>query len=632
MNESPRLKNIADRDELEVMDALRGATDLRDRLLVTLSAGTPSVADLAYALKVRVKEDYKILQKISKKRDERPDYGVKDVTDLVGLRIITLYRLDAMEIIPALLDLIKADLSETGVFVADSIREVFIYSTNPKGDAQKLPDRVLALFRANELGKIAAIKERPENYTSIHIVLQGRGKYRDSYRSIPIEIQVRTAFEDVWGEIDHALKYKREQAQALERSSSRDEDRLFTSLAHLNVLKTMIDGIAQYADQIKLQLDELDGRRMRYSTSKVAEDASARLASLPDLPADLRDDILRAVSESRPYTDGTADTDTLERVERLRASITDLANVERAVDATEGLRPKTSREARFVIRMELALVHFHLGNLLEDGSAQLKQAVDIYTSLETTFPDRLVVQYRFARVLDAMGSRSEAIEKLRSVVRRLNAKGESTPRDHWIRSAAPRLLGVLLWEEAQSVRRREDAPGETPSRVLDLLKQAYVQTLVAHDVQVFDDPLAAAEPSEKAKAANNLLYFSLEYFGAGGEPDADARLTVDEVQRYLDELNAAKPAKLTDIHVVDTVRRGYRYLGDVGRERAASNRLLKLAKELPVEQISGAIWDEAFREAKACVEASAGAEPKRKRSRKRKKKDDPALDSQGTIS
>jgi hypothetical protein len=81
---------------LDVVEALRGADNLRDRLLASLQSGTPAVADLAYAVKARVKEDYKVIDKIKEKRagnppeiEPRVQYGVNDVTDIVGLRIVT---------------------------------------------------------------------------------------------------------------------------------------------------------------------------------------------------------------------------------------------------------------------------------------------------------------------------------------------------------------------------------------------------------------------------------------------------------------------------------------------------------------------------------------------------------------
>ena len=77
--------------QLATMDALRGTADLREKLELALSSGTPSISDLAYAIKVRVKEDYSCVKKVLSKREEgRADYDVETLRDVLGVRIVTL--------------------------------------------------------------------------------------------------------------------------------------------------------------------------------------------------------------------------------------------------------------------------------------------------------------------------------------------------------------------------------------------------------------------------------------------------------------------------------------------------------------------------------------------------------------
>jgi hypothetical protein len=140
----------------------------------------------------------------------------------------------------------------------------------------------------------------------------GAGKYRDQQRSVPVEIQVRTAFEDVWGEIEHALKYK-----APDIKSDEDEEELHRSnvTPHLNVLATMIDGMAQYADQIKIQIDEPKERRIRSIKSRLAERSLERLAGRQDIPAEVVKLVQDAVGHSRMCFDPSAKTTTRQHVE-----------------------------------------------------------------------------------------------------------------------------------------------------------------------------------------------------------------------------------------------------------------------------------------------------------------------------
>lgn len=225
------------------MDALRGADSVKQRLVLEMNTGTPSISDLAYAVKVRVKEDFKIVEKVERKRrGDKPDYSVSSLRDLDGLRIVTLYRLDTLDILPILLERIENGSRESdGVFSSKGIEEVIIYSTNPTGDAQDLPGRVRALCYAFGLTGKTKVEQTPQNYTSIHIVAWCRGKYRGKYRDIPVEIQVRTAFEDVWGEIDHSLKYKRSgEGHALDHAeASRLE--LNQAQGHVGILSPHIE-------------------------------------------------------------------------------------------------------------------------------------------------------------------------------------------------------------------------------------------------------------------------------------------------------------------------------------------------------------------------------------------------------
>ena len=567
---------------LDVIDALRGADNLRDRLAGALQSGAPAVADLAYAVKVRVKEDYKVIEKIQERRagnddrEPKPTYGVGDVTDLVGLRIITLYRLDVLDVIEALLITIDRDRSSSAPFVAGSISEVIIYSTNPTGDVQRLPGRVKELFESYGLGAVTKIEEKPSNYSSIHLLVRGRGKYRDGYRELPVEIQVRTALEDVWGQIEHSLRYKRKRLVNTD-SSSPESTRVETTLRHLGALKTMIDGIAQYGDQIKLQIDELEPE-LRSTATKVAEEVNARLGALRDLPDEVKSKIAAAVAMARPALSGKSQS-TEVRIRILRTALSELDLLVDVWDSVPGLKARTRKETRYIVTMQRALMHFQLGNLLPGASGSLQQAAELYKEMEREFPARLVVAYRLALTFDALGARTEAIAKLRDVVNRLSSKGEPTPKDHWIRAAAPRNLGVMLWEEAKSTPDTGDEGTDSRTRSLELLREAYEFTRVAHDVDVKHDPQGEEGASERIKAANNLLYYLLEYLEDGGEPCEG--MDRKQVETFLEEIGGAAPSTLKSLATADTVRRAHAHLGNKELELEAAWAVVRLGSKSP---------------------------------------------------
>lgn len=574
--------------ELATLKALRGAHELRGKLLLDLASGNPSIADLAYAVKVRVKDDFKIREKVLRKRAMRPEYDVANLRDIIGLRVVTLYRLDALEVIPLLINSIEAP-GPNGVFKAGSLEEVVIYSTNPQGDPQELAQKLMRLLRSRGLDAISRVDEAASNYTSIHMVAWGQVTHGTEQLDIPVEIQVRTAFEDVWGEMDHALKYKRERTFSSPDAVSDWHD---TALAHLNVLKTLVDGIGQYADQVRLQIHELDKPRLRSALSKSAEDPLVRLSPLRDLPRELRDEVQGAVADARPALEAGPNLTPAAKVRMLQASLERLDAAAEALAARPELAAKTVRETDYVISMQRALMLFEVGNALESGGPQLAQAIKIYESMEARFPRRVVIKYRLAKVLDAAGDRSRAIEKLRAVLLQLEKRREPLSPKHWIRSAAPRILGVLLWEEADALARAEDGAPESnwTERRVALLREAYDVTRKAYDQKVKEEtPAAEGLPTERAKSANNLLYYALEFLDAlkvtGPLSDIE-KVSAAEIRRFLKAMGAEDPASLNDARLLDTAKRAYIQIGDLARARAAAQRFLELAPtQLPADDI-----------------------------------------------
>jgi chromosome segregation ATPase len=167
--------------------------------------------------------------------------------------------------------------------------------------------------------------------------------------------------EDVWGQIEHSLRYKRKRLGNTDASSP-ESARLETTLRHLGALKTMIDGIAQYGDQIKLQIDELEPE-LRSTTTKVAEEVSARLGALRDLPDELKNEIAAAVASAKPALSGEISSPEA-RIRVLRTALARLDMLADAPDTLPDLKTRTRKESRYIITMQRALMHFQLGNLL----------------------------------------------------------------------------------------------------------------------------------------------------------------------------------------------------------------------------------------------------------------------------
>lgn len=569
-----------DRDTLDI---LRGADDVRERLLVELTTGVPAISSLAYATKIRVKEDFKIAEKVRRKQLEKsnPDYSVHDLRDIVGLRLVTLYRLDALRIIPAFLDRVqKSPNNTTALFVKDEIEEVIIYGTNAAGDAQTLTSRLLAMFESRKLKCKPDVRDTITNYSSIHMVVWCRGRYNDGYRRIPVEVQVRTALEDVWGEIEHGLKYKKRAFT----SDSREATSLESSEAHLNVMKTLVDGVAQYADQIKIQFDQVDLQRLRALPSRLGEDGIEHLNEIQGLPDRIREAVASSIKAAQDaISQGRQQSGGRERIVALSRALTELNSVYEMVSRVPGLLEKQVADLKFVLGMERALIMFEIGNDRDEGNLLL-DAERIYARLEVLNPDALLVSFRRAKVLEALSDRSASIGKLEEVARRLFENDSLLPPGHWLRVSVPRLLGTFIWE--QGFNTLHDAPNsadhrETHQAAREFFLKAFQITRPILDIASDEDP---------KKAVNNLLWYALDYLDCGGNAEA-LEFSSATAEQWLEQLGAGSPEEITDVRHANTAARACHFLKQDEPARKLARRTIELLSAAGINEENASVHD-----------------------------------------
>lgn len=141
---------------------------------------------IIHTVKHRLKNVEHLKEKIQRKWDVEnpltPDNLFERVTDLAGVRVLHLYQ-DQFE---AIHNLITKQI-ENGDWV---------YHENPVAYSWDPESR--QYFEGLELTP----KIKDSYYTSIHYVVKPK-----SDSNICCEIQVRTLFEEIWGEIDHTINY-----------------------------------------------------------------------------------------------------------------------------------------------------------------------------------------------------------------------------------------------------------------------------------------------------------------------------------------------------------------------------------------------------------------------------------------
>ena len=141
---------------------------------------------IVHSIKSRIKNPDHLLDKLNRKKEKgvmvTPESLFNEITDLIGVRILHLYQ-EQFNIIHC--EIIKKIRSGDWVLGEDPKA----YTWDP--EAQHYFD---------SLGITTEIKD--SYYTSVHYLVKP-----NHTSGICCEIQVRTLFEEVWGEIDHSINY-----------------------------------------------------------------------------------------------------------------------------------------------------------------------------------------------------------------------------------------------------------------------------------------------------------------------------------------------------------------------------------------------------------------------------------------
>ncbi|CEI72335.1 RelA/SpoT domain-containing protein [Romboutsia hominis] len=192
-----------------------------------------------HSVKTRVKDEEHLLEKVIRKTpDRRKKYGEdfnftvsnykQEITDLLGIRVIHIFKEDWEEI-------------HDFISLMWSVNE--IVANVREGDNTK---------QFEELG--IEVCSRISGYRSVHYLIES---YPTTQRVIS-EIQVRTIFEEGYGEIDHQLRY----------SLSEIPELLEQNLMLLNRIAGSSDEMASLINMLSKSFDEMDIRKCRLDIKK----------------------------------------------------------------------------------------------------------------------------------------------------------------------------------------------------------------------------------------------------------------------------------------------------------------------------------------------------------------------------
>ena len=159
------------------MDGVKSFFELNENLH---SGSIPAV----HSVKSRLKSEDHLRDKLQRKSDKNitEENLFEMITDLAGVRVLHLYQHQFVDIHKAILSQID---SHEWVLGEDPVA----YSWDPEAK-----DFFEGLDIETEI--------KDSYYTSVHYLIKP-----NNYSPVCCELQVRTLFEEIWGEIDHSINY-----------------------------------------------------------------------------------------------------------------------------------------------------------------------------------------------------------------------------------------------------------------------------------------------------------------------------------------------------------------------------------------------------------------------------------------
>ena len=174
-----------------------------------------------HSYRYRIKDAGHLIEKIIRKKKENPEKFArldhtnyyKFMTDLIGIRVLFLYREDWVHFHKYLTGLFE---NNPDLYIKDRLND---FDENP--EHYYMAERPRAYKRTGDTkiydgNEIEIVTDGI--YRSLHYIVKYKGHY--------IEIQGRTLFEEGWSEIDHDIVYKEAQDNEMLRDYSKLLNRL----------------------------------------------------------------------------------------------------------------------------------------------------------------------------------------------------------------------------------------------------------------------------------------------------------------------------------------------------------------------------------------------------------------------
>lgn len=544
-----------------------------DLLALILSAKSDSVASKVvdfmrlsgltngcYAYKFRVKGKEDLLLKKERKAEKKPHYELTDITDIIGIRLVTLFKGDMLKVYANLIGML-ATVADTPQFVQTAPEEIIVY----KGDSalDDFANEIKSITKSHF--KTASVKTEisVEGYSSIHVicrhidVIEEISAPEKPYR-LPIEIQIRTVFEDAWGEIDHKYGYVVREG----KDAGTPINNSHHIKTHLKVLKDFTDACMEYAECIRKEAlpEVLDLTTGATKTISVESDADV-LQRFRELG--IKEAFVQRYSEARKLRDMAVEESGASHDGRITAKNTYLQAAELFASLCQELAPgDTATTLKDGSKLAYYYCAMNEGLCLMSTNITdcVNAAVDKYQFIDTHYKIYPLAKMRLGQALGKVGKLDESIDKLRSAGDAFRKLGEKSLKigvwsdclpkadyEHMLYTQ-PKILGFTLWKKSQRsgiITRQEKA---------DLYYEAYATTKECLKVENI-------EKKKQLDVVNNLLYYCVGFAFCADQADPRLNETSTEIPKLLvDMLTGSGSIAEMSIEDLDTVFRAYAFL------------------------------------------------------------------------
>lgn len=212
--------------------------------------------DEFYLVKYRTKSPDSIAEKLQRldRRGDRIDHP-KYLTDLLGVRVVTTFRselpLALSMVLRCITDQSKHPYTQSPL-IKDSIKEIIFYDSEKDDvDPSEIDTRIKSCLVSKALDSLYQRKQSKREYSSIHVICATDPPHEYwPLGGAPVELQIRTIFEDAWCEIDHKYNYVHVRTKANNAHDQKVEAVHLPTYRLTQALRTQQDAAVRIADQI----------------------------------------------------------------------------------------------------------------------------------------------------------------------------------------------------------------------------------------------------------------------------------------------------------------------------------------------------------------------------------------------